>query len=75
MARGRRDDLLGMRAHRTAMKPPFTYFGGKTSIAPQIAALLPAHEHYIRPFARVAGRAARQAASARWRPSTTSTAT
>ena len=33
------------------MKPPFTYFGGKTSIAPQIAALLPAHEHYVEPFA------------------------
>lgn len=33
------------------MKPPFTYFGGKTSIAPQIAALLPAHRHYIEPFA------------------------
>lgn len=33
------------------MKPPFTYFGGKTSIAAQIAALLPAHEHYVEPFA------------------------
>jgi DNA adenine methylase len=33
------------------VKPPFTYFGGKTSIAPQIAALLPAHEHYMEPFA------------------------
>lgn len=33
------------------MKPPFTYFGGKTSIAGQIAALLPVHEHYIEPFA------------------------
>ena len=33
------------------MKPPFTYFGGKTSIAPQIAALLPAHQHYMEPFA------------------------
>lgn len=33
------------------MKPPFTYFGGKTSIAPQIAALLPSHEHYVEPFA------------------------
>lgn len=33
------------------MKPPFTYFGGKTSIAPQIAALLPPHEHYVEPFA------------------------
>ena len=33
------------------MKPPFTYFGGKTSIAGQIAALLPPHEHYMEPFA------------------------
>jgi DNA adenine methylase len=33
------------------MKPPFTYFGGKTAIASQIAALLPAHEHYVEPFA------------------------
>lgn len=33
------------------MKPPFTYFGGKTAIAAQIARLLPAHEHYVEPFA------------------------
>jgi DNA adenine methylase len=33
------------------MKPPFTYFGGKTSIADRIAALLPPHEHYVEPFA------------------------
>lgn len=33
------------------MKPPFTYFGGKTRLAPQIAALLPPHEHYVEPFA------------------------
>ena len=33
------------------MKPPFTYFGGKTSIAGRIAALLPPHEHYVEPFA------------------------
>ena len=32
-------------------KPPVTYAGGKTAIAPRIAALLPAHEHYIEPFA------------------------
>jgi DNA adenine methylase len=32
-------------------KPPFTYFGGKLAIAPQIAALLPAHAHYVEPFA------------------------
>jgi DNA adenine methylase len=35
----------------TAIKPPFTYFGGKTRIAAQIAGLLPPHEHYIEPFA------------------------
>jgi DNA adenine methylase len=33
------------------VKPPFTYFGGKTAIADRIAALLPAHEHYVEPFA------------------------
>ncbi len=33
------------------MKPPFTYFGGKTRLAAQIAALLPSHEHYVEPFA------------------------
>jgi site-specific DNA-adenine methylase len=33
------------------MKPPFAYFGGKTTLAPRIAALLPPHEHYVEPFA------------------------
>jgi DNA adenine methylase len=33
------------------VKPPFAYYGGKTTLAPQIAALLPAHEHYVEPFA------------------------
>lgn len=33
------------------MKPPFTYFGGKTAIAEKIAALLPPHRHYVEPFA------------------------
>lgn len=33
------------------MKPPFTYFGGKTAIADRIAALLPPHERYVEPFA------------------------
>jgi DNA adenine methylase len=32
------------------MKPPVGYFGGKTSIARQIATLLPEHEHYVEPF-------------------------
>lgn len=33
------------------MKPPFTYYGGKLTIADQIVACLPAHEHYVEPFA------------------------
>jgi DNA adenine methylase len=33
------------------VKPPFTYFGGKTAIAGQIVAALPPHEHYVEPFA------------------------
>lgn len=33
------------------MKPPFTWFGGKTALAERIVALLPEHEHYIEPFA------------------------
>jgi DNA adenine methylase len=32
------------------VKPPFTYFGGKTSIADRIAALLPPHGHYVEPY-------------------------
>lgn len=33
------------------MKPPFAYYGGKTKLADQIAALLPKHTHYVEPFA------------------------
>jgi DNA adenine methylase len=33
------------------VKPPFAYYGGKTTLAPQIAALLPPHDHYVEPFA------------------------
>lgn len=36
---------------RQAVKPPFAYYGGKTTLAPRIAALLPKHEHYVEPFA------------------------
>lgn len=36
---------------RPIMKPPFAYYGGKTTLAPKIAALLPGHSHYIEPFA------------------------
>ncbi|HZQ33707.1 MAG TPA: DNA adenine methylase [Mycobacterium sp.] len=32
------------------MKSPFTYFGGKTTLADAIAGLLPAHDHYVEPF-------------------------
>jgi DNA adenine methylase len=32
------------------MKPPLSYFGGKTRLAPRIAAMLPAHRHYVEPY-------------------------
>jgi DNA adenine methylase len=32
------------------VKPPIPYFGGKMTIGPQIAALLPAHSHYVEPY-------------------------
>lgn len=32
------------------MKPPVPYFGGKITLGPQIAALLPAHRHYVEPY-------------------------
>jgi DNA adenine methylase len=32
------------------MKPPVPYFGGKTTLGPTIAALLPAHQHYVEPY-------------------------
>jgi DNA adenine methylase len=31
--------------------PPIPYYGGKTRMAPTIAALLPEHRHYVEPFA------------------------
>lgn len=33
------------------MKPPFAYYGGKTKLARVIAGMLPAHGHYVEPFA------------------------
>lgn len=33
------------------VKPPFAYYGGKTTLAEKIADLLPPHEHYVEPFA------------------------
>lgn len=32
------------------MKPPVPYFGGKMTIGPAIAALLPSHGHYVEPY-------------------------
>lgn len=32
------------------VKPPVTYFGGKTRLAPKIASLFPAHRHYVEPY-------------------------
>ena len=34
-----------------SLAAPFPYFGGKTSHAAQIVPLLPAHDHYVEPFA------------------------
>lgn len=31
--------------------PPIPYFGGKITLAPRIATLLPEHRHYVEPFA------------------------
>ena len=33
------------------MKPPFAYYGGKTTLADRIVSLLPKHSHYVEPFA------------------------
>jgi DNA adenine methylase len=32
------------------VKPPVPYFGGKMTVGPAIAALLPAHSHYVEPY-------------------------
>ncbi len=32
-------------------RPPFIYYGGKTTIAKKIVDLLPEHKHYVEPFA------------------------
>ena len=31
--------------------PPFSYYGGKTNLADFIVSVLPAHQHYVEPFA------------------------
>jgi DNA adenine methylase len=33
------------------VKPPIAYYGAKVTLADRIAALLPAHNHYVEPFA------------------------
>lgn len=33
------------------MKPPFAYYGGKTTLAERISATFPPHRHYVEPFA------------------------
>jgi DNA adenine methylase len=33
------------------LKPPLIYYGSKVTIGPQIAALLPPHDHYVEPYA------------------------
>ena len=33
------------------MRPPFAYYGGKTTLAERIVDNLPPHEHYVEPFA------------------------
>jgi DNA adenine methylase len=33
------------------VKPPFAYYGGKQRIATRLVSLMPAHEHYVEPFA------------------------
>lgn len=34
-----------------SLAPPFAYYGGKTTLARRIAAVLPPHQHYVEPFA------------------------
>lgn len=34
----------------TAIMPPLAYLGGKTTLAPRIASLLPVHLHYVEPY-------------------------
>lgn len=41
----------GVDVDRQAVKPPFSYYGGKMTVGPEIARILPAHKHYVEPFA------------------------
>lgn len=40
-----------MTSSRSVLRPPFIYYGGKQRTACSIADLLPAHTHYVEPFA------------------------
>ncbi len=42
--------LLAAPSPGGGVKPPLLYFGGKVTLGPAIAALLPAHTHYVEPF-------------------------
>jgi hypothetical protein len=55
------------------LRPPFIYYGGKQRTAAVIAGLLPAHTHYVEPFA--VSRCCWPRRPRSWRPSTTSTVT
>ncbi len=35
----------------TRLAPPMPYYGSKQTLGPKIAAVLPAHDHYVEPFA------------------------
>lgn len=35
---------------RTVVKPPFAYYGGKTTLADRIVSVLPPHGHYVEPY-------------------------
>lgn len=41
---------LRCEAGADVVKPPFSYYGGKTRLAPWIASLLPPHRVYVEPF-------------------------
>lgn len=51
MQTGQAQQCDSVPAKGSHVKPPFTYYGGKLSIAGQIVALLPQHLHYVEPFA------------------------
>jgi hypothetical protein len=44
------DTAVDPRADDAPLKPPFSYYGGKSQLAPWIASLLPPHRVYVEPF-------------------------